>query len=436
MSQPVQPALVRAMGRWSLAALAVNTIIGGGIFGLPSLVAGLVGRASVLAVVIAGVAIAVILACYAEVASRFTQTGGTYLYVREAFGRFAGIVVGWFLLLTALTARAAVANLFVIYLGEFWPQAANPISRFLILTLLVGALTAVNYRGVGAGANVSNVFVVAKLVPLSLVCLAGAFYLIATHRVMPAASVTAGVGAWLQAMLLLFFAYGGATYALLPSGEAKDPRRHAAFAMFVALALVTLIYTLIQWAVVGVLPDPEHSARPLADVARILMGKGGAALIAVGALLSVIGYFSASMLTVPRLTFALAEQGDFPYWFAAVHRVFRTPYVSILVVAIVIWLLALVGSFAWNVTLSAVARLLYYGMVCAALPALRKKHPGAASVGLPGGPAFAVVGVVICLVLFAGVNFGESLILIATFSMALLNWLAVRRGAPTFSPPR
>src|SRR5262249_52775264 len=159
-------------------------MIGSGIFGLPSLVAGLVGRASLPAVVIAGAAIAVILACYAEVASRFTQTGGTYLYVREAFGRFAGIEVGWFTLLSALTARAGGANLFVIYLGEFWPQAANPIPRFLILTLLMGALAAVNYRGVRAGAEVSNLFVAAKLSPLGLVCLAGAFYLIATHRVM------------------------------------------------------------------------------------------------------------------------------------------------------------------------------------------------------------------------------------------------------------
>jgi basic amino acid/polyamine antiporter, APA family len=436
MPQTTQPALVRAIGRWSLAALAVNCIIGSGIFGLPSLVAGLVGTASLLAVVAAGAATAVIFACYAEVASQFTLTGGTYLYVREAFGRFAGIQVGWFLLLVRLTAAAANANLFVIYLGEFWPQANHAIPRFLVLTLLVGALAAVNYRGVRAGAEVSNAFVVAKLVPLGLVCLAGAYYLIATHRVVPAASSPVGAGAWLEAMLLLIFAYGGAESALIPAGEAKDPRRDVAFALFVALVIVTVIYTVIQWAVIGVLPEPAQSARPLADVAGILMGRAGAALVAIGALLSVLGYLSAGMLALPRSTFALAQQGDFPSWFAAIHRRFRTPHVSIFVLAILIWLLALLGSFSWNVTLSAVGRLLYYGLVCAALPVLRRKQPGAASFRLPGGPAFAVVGVVICFVLFAGVDFGKSLILAATFSIALLNWLVVRRATPASSVAR
>lgn len=435
MPQPVHP-LVRAIGRWSLAGLALNSIIGSGIFGLPSLVVGLVGRASPLAVMIAGVAIAVILACYAEVASQFTVTGGTYLYVREAFGRFAGIQVGWFLLLVRLTASAATANLFVIYGGEFWPRAANPIPRFLILTLLVGTLAAANYRGVRAGAEVSNGFVLAKLLPLSLICLAGAIYLAAHHRAVVAASSPAGARAWLEAMLLLTFSYGGAESALIPAGEAKDPRRDAAFALFVALGIVTLIYTVIQWVVVGVLPDAAHSVRPLADVAGMLMGKGGTAVVAIGALLAVLGYLSANMLTLPRSTFALAEQGDFPSWFATIHRKFRTPHVSILVIAILIWLLALLGSFSWNVTLSAAARLLYYGLVCAAVPVLRKKQSGAASFPIPGGPAFAVVGVVICLVLFAGVDLSKFLILAVTFSIALLNWLVVRRTTQAFSLPR
>ncbi len=142
------------------------------------MIAGLVGRASLIAVPVAGVAIAIIVACYAEVASQFAQTGGTYLYIRAAFGRFAGIQVGWFNLLGRLTAGAAGANLFVIYLGALWRPATLALPRFLILTPLVGILAVVNYRGVRAGTQVSNVFVVAKLVPLGLVCVVGAFYLI------------------------------------------------------------------------------------------------------------------------------------------------------------------------------------------------------------------------------------------------------------------
>ena len=422
-----QPALVRAVGRWSLVALVVNCIVGSGIFGLPSVVASLLGSASLMAVPLAGAAIAVIIACFAEVASQFTQTGGTYLYIRAAFGTCAGIQVGWFNLLGRLTAAAAGANLFVTYLGALWPSATLAIPRFLILTLLVGILATVNYRGVRAATKVSNVFVVAKLSALGVVCMLGAFYLIAHHRVIPPPTAPASGGNWLKAVLVLFFAYGGFEAALTPMREAKDPRRDSAFALFVALITVGIIYVLIQWVVVGVLPDPAHSDRPLADAMRILVGPGGAILIAIAALISVCGYLSAIVLTGPRITFALAERGDFPLLFASVHPKFRTPHISVLVFAALVWALALSGNFAWNVTLSAAARLFYYGMTCGALPLLRRKQPAAASFRVPGGPVLAVLGVGICVVLMTAVDFSKILILAATSFVALVNWLLIRR---------
>src|SRR5215467_2040034 len=103
--------LVRAIGRWSMVALAVNSIVGSGIFGLPAPVAGFVGRAAPFVVLLAGAGMAVILACYAEVASQFDETGGTYLYLRRAFGRLAGIQVAWLVLLSRLTAVAGAVNL-------------------------------------------------------------------------------------------------------------------------------------------------------------------------------------------------------------------------------------------------------------------------------------------------------------------------------------
>jgi amino acid transporter len=228
-------------------------------------------------------------------------------------------------------------------------------------------------------------------------------------------------------MLLLVFAYGGFEAALTPMSEAKNPRRDVAFALFAALFTCTVLYTMIQWAVVGILPDPAHSERPLADVAKIVLGNAGAALIAVGALVSVYGYLSANMLAVPRITFALAETGDFPSVFAAIHPRFHTPYFSILVFAFLTWLLASLGSFAWNVTLSAVARLFYYGLVCAALPVLRRKQPGAALFRLPGGYFFAALGVAICVVLITQIQLSGSLILLATVAAALVNWILVRK---------
>jgi basic amino acid/polyamine antiporter, APA family len=426
VSQPQKAVLVRAIGRWSLAALVVNSIIGSGIFKLPADVAKLVGPASIWAVPAAGLSMGVIMACFAEVSSHFNQAGGPYLYARTAFGRLMGIEMGWMLWLARLTAPAANANLFVIYLAEFWPHAREPVPRFFVLTLLVGILAVINFRGVRSGTQVSNIFTVAKLLPLFLVAIAGMFYLLAGHKVPSSVIPIAHAGSWLKAVLLLAFAYGGFESALTPMSEAKDPRRDAAFGLFVALITCTALYTTIQWVVVGVLPEPARSERPLAEVARLVLGNTGAGFIAIGALVSIYGYLSANILAVPRITFALAEGGDFPSIFSAIHAKFRTPYFSILVFALLTWLLALLGSFSWNVTLSAVTRLFYYGVGCAALPVLRKKMPGSAFFRLPGGPFFAILGVLICLVLITGVDLSGSLILLATVVVGLLNWLWVR----------
>src|SRR5262249_38558760 len=143
--------LVRAIGRWSMVALAVNSIVGSGIFGLPSPVAGFLGRASPLAVLLAGAGMGVIIACYGEVASQFTETGGTYLYLRHAFGRLAGLQVVWLMLLSRLTAVAAAMNLLVTYLAEFWPRATQPLPRLAIITGFIGVLAAGDCPGVRAG---------------------------------------------------------------------------------------------------------------------------------------------------------------------------------------------------------------------------------------------------------------------------------------------
>jgi len=429
MTSP-QTGLVRAIGRWSLAALAVNSIIGSGIFGLPATVAGLLGKRSVVAVLIAGAAMAVIMACFAEVASQFSGAGGPYLYARTAFGRLTGILVGWMLYLAQTAAPAANANLFVIYLAEFWPAAKEPWPRFIVLTLLVGVLAAINVRGARQGTAVSNVFTVAKILPLLMVVLAGAAVTIIHPAIVYPTTGAAGpvpVSAWMKAMMLLIFAYGGFESALAPMSEAKNPGRDAGFALLVALIACTVIYALVQWVVVGVLGPGSTTDRPLAEVARITMGNRGAALVAIGALVSVYGYLSAKLLAMPRVTFALAKGGDLPEMFAAVSPRFHTPWFSILFYAAAVWGLAMAGSFAWNVTLSVVARLFYYAVVCAAVIALRRKQPLAAGFRLPGGPVLAVLGVAIAVALATQVDLSKSVILGATVAAALLNWLWARR---------
>lgn len=425
-SQSTSNGLVRAIGRWSLAALIVNCIIGSGVFGLPSVLANLLGRASIVAVLLGAVAMAIILTCFAEVSSRFAQTGGPYLYAQEAFGRFMGIQVAWLVWFVRLASCAANANLFVIYLGEFWPQATLPAMKLTILTLLIGILAVINLIGVRAGTRVSTSFTVAKLSSLALVVVAGMIYLIATHRIVPGPGPVPAPNNWARAIVLLIFAYGGFEAALVSAGEAKDPKRDMPFGLFTALIICAVIYGLIQWVVVGVLPDPGHSERPLADVARIVIGHGGAAVIALGALFSIYGYLSGNMLATPRITFALAERGDFPSFFGLIHSRFRTPYFSIFVFALLVWALALFGSFAGNATLSAGSRLFYYGAICAALPVLRRKQGNAAQVQIPGGTFFAVLGVLLCAGLLTQIEYNKSIVLLVAIAVAFLNWLVVR----------
>jgi basic amino acid/polyamine antiporter, APA family len=429
--------LVRAMGRWTLTALVINSIIGSGIFGLPSVVAGYVGRQSPLAYLLAGAGIAIVIACFAEVASQFGVTGGPYLYAREAFGRFIGIEVGWLFWLAKLTAAAAAANLFTNYLAEFWPSVQETIPRLALLVGLIGFLAAVNIRGIRSGAAASNVFTVAKLAPLLFFAIAGTVFLLRAHPAIPHAaqdSAPTPIRNWLEATLVLLFAYGGFEGAVIPMAEAKDPRHDAPFALCISMATVTILFSTIQYVVIGVIPAAALTDRPLAVAARQMWGTAGAVLISAGALISVYGFLTAQMLQTPRLTFALGERGDFPQFFARVHARYRTPYVSIVAFAGMVCCLAAVGSFRSNVILSSVARLFIYGFTCASLPVLRRKHPNAHAYRLPAGNLFAALGVLFMAALASRMNRGEGVIVLVTVAVAFGNWLWAReRRGGTFN---
>jgi basic amino acid/polyamine antiporter, APA family len=401
------PTLVRAIGRWSLAALTVNCIIGSGVFGLPSVMAGLLGNASPFAWIFAAAANLIIMACFAEVSSRFEQSGGMYLYSRVAFGRTAGIGVAWFAWLGRLTASAANANLFVIYLAEFWAAARNPIPRVLVLFVLIGFLTAVNYAGVRRGTTQSNVFTAAKLTTLAVFIVAGLVFLSQAHHSLVVAIPTGPANKWLSPVLLLMFAYGGYETALMPGGEARDPRRDYPFALFVALITCTVVYTATQLIVDSLLTHPAASDRPIAAAAQVMAGTWGAALVSVGVLVSTYGYLSANILGAPRTLFAMAEQRDLSPSLAAVHSRFRTPHVAILIFSLLVCVFSIIGSFRWNIFISAVSRLIYYGSVCAALPVLRRK-PGVPSehFHLPGGDWLAVLAIAISMLLFPRLDRG------------------------------
>src|SRR6266545_5968765 len=315
MTQPTTPTLIRVMGRWTVTALVINAILGSSIFGLPSVIARSLGPASPWAWLIGAAGNAVIIACFAEVASRFTQAGGAYLYAHAALGRLPAILVGWLAYLTLLSAVAAGANLFTVNLAEFFPGVARETARIAVLTVLLVAFATVNYRGARGGASLSNLFTVGKLVPLAVFVVAGTAFLAQHPAAVPTVPPVATGRDWLQALLLIGFAYGGFDGAMFAMGEAKEPRRDAPFALGTAIVFLTVLYTGVQILVNAALPDPGAADRPLAAAARVFLGPPGAALLAGGALLSLVGFLSANFLNGPRLTYALSEHADAPALF-------------------------------------------------------------------------------------------------------------------------
>jgi amino acid transporter len=428
-------ALLRTIGRWSLAALVLNSIIGSGIFALPGTVAARLGPPSLVAWVLAALVIGVIMACFGEVASRFSGAGGPYLYAQAAFGRFIGLQMAWMAYLVRLTAAATNVNVFNAYLAEFWAPAGGRAGAAVVATLLLGVLAVVNYRGVSGGTKVSNVFAVAKTLPLLLFVALGVGFAI-RHGGLAAPSVpNPTAGGWLQVLLLLMFAYGGFEAALIPLAEAREPRRDAPFALMVALGVCTALFTSVQLGVLAFLGDPGGSDRPLSEAARVLLGGAGAGFMALAAMVSVYGYLASAMLNVPRLTYAMAEQGDLPRPLGAVHSVFRTPYVSIILFGILVWGLAVQGSLLQNLSLSAVSRLSTYGLVCAALPVLRRRDgkPGAAPpalVRIPGGTVLGVIGILSATVLATRMSGREALLLAVVVIIASAHWALARRAEP------
>ena len=161
------PTLIRAIGRWSLAGLVLNSMIGTGVFVLPGTIAGQLGWASMYAWILAAALTGAMIFCFAEVASRFSEAGGAYLYAKAAFGPFVGIQMGWMVYFVRCITAAVQANLFTTYLAELWPGAAARPAEVAVTTAFIGLHALVNVRSVGSGAKVSNVFAVVKLLPLT-----------------------------------------------------------------------------------------------------------------------------------------------------------------------------------------------------------------------------------------------------------------------------
>jgi APA family basic amino acid/polyamine antiporter len=421
-------ALLRTIGRWSLTALMINSIVGVSIFKLPADLAAKLGWLSPVSCAFAGVGILVVAGCIAEISSRYEQTGGLYLYARDALGRFSGLLVAWLTWLTRIAAPAAGANLFCVYVAQFFPALKTRTGELLVLALLIGHLAVLNYIGVRTGQRVSNFFTAVKVGFLLFFVVAGA----AAWMVKPEIRVgfelkPTSAGNWFSAILLLVYAYGGFEGALFVGGESKNPKRDTPLALLTALGCVGLLYTAVQIIVLALLPQAGTSPRPLADAMGRAAGPAGAMAIALAALLSAYGYLSANLLHAPRVTFALGEHGDFPAFFAKIHPRYRTPHVSIVMYAVVVFTFAATGNFEWNAVLSAVSRLAVYGAMAIAVPILRRRGTGQAQFLLPAPYLFSAAALLFSVILLTQMGRGEFYVVACTSVIAWLNWLFIRR---------
>ena len=419
--------LLRAVSRWQLVGLAINDVVGSGIYLLPAAAAALLGGASVWAIVLAGLAAALLVLCFAEASSYFDQPGGAYLYTREAFGRFVGFEVGWMTWLSRVAAMASFAEGFVQATTFLWPAAAGHWARAAIVCGLILPLAGINVRGVRAGAHIAVVLVIAKMLPLAFFIAVGVWFVDRSHLAILEAPRGAALG---QAALLLLFAYGGFENTPAAAGEYRNPRRNVPFALLSMILVVTLLYGAVQVVALGTLPGLARSSSPLADAAERFAGHPGAWLLTLGTMLSIAGIAGNTMLTGPRYLFALASDGYGPRLLAQVHPKYRTPAVAIVVQAVIALALAMSGSFVQLASLSVIARVATYIGTAAAVPVLRWRLADRASMRLPLGPAIPIAALLVATALLGSATEASLLAVAAALTVGCVIYVISRPGGP------
>jgi amino acid transporter len=424
-----ETSLVRAFRRGDLVAFAVNCVIGAGIFGVPALLFAKIGAASIFAVLGAALAVALITLCFAEVGSRFGETGGPYLYALRTFGPLVGFEIGYLLWIARLLGFAAVINLFLDYSGYFFPAITGGIPRVAVVSGVVAGLTLVNLIGVRRAALLNDGLTAAKLIPLFAFIVVGLFFVDRSRLgqlAMPSATGYTG------SVLLAVYAFSGFEIMSIPGGEIKDPARAIPFALLTGLGIVTLVYLGVQVVAVGTLPELATSTRPLADAARHALGGKAGAFMVVGAMLSTIGVAHTIVLAAGRLPFAMAEQGQLPALLAQVHPRYRTPWLGLAITSGCLLLVTLLSSFASAATFTVEIRILTYLATCAALPVLRRRADAPrGEFRVPAGEIVAVVSVLVCVGLLTTRPAREIWQLLAAIGLGLGLFAIMRKSKPS-----
>lgn len=381
---PQQPTLGHDLTRLDAVMILVGSVIGSGIFLVPSEIARATGSVGLMLAVwvIAGILSLFGALAYAELGSMIPHAGGQYAYLREAYGKLPAFLFGWteFMVIKA-GSIAAVAVAFAMYLGYFLPLDSAGIKIIAIACIVL--LSAVNYLGVKAGAAVQNIFTFAKVAALAALVLL-AFILADPEKssfkpFWPEMFSGELLGSFGVAMVAALWAYDGWNNVTYVAAEVQSPQRNIPLALFTGMGMVLAVYTLTTLAYSYVLPLPVMAESELvaADTASIILGSAGAGLIAAAVMISTFGTVNGMILSGSRITYAMARDKVFFQKLGEVHPRFRTPYISVLAQGIWAALLTLTGTFEQLITYVIFAAWIFYALTAAAVPVLRKKRPGA-----------------------------------------------------------
>jgi APA family basic amino acid/polyamine antiporter len=398
------PQLARRLNLFDATMIVMGGIIGSGIFMNPSVVARQVNTpALILSAWAAGGAIALAGAfVYAELSALRPQVGGQYAYIREAFHPSVAFVYGWALLLVIQTGgMAAVAVTFARYFKEL---TRVPIADWKIAAIALAALTLINCLGVRAGTTVQNVLMVTKI--LAIVALI-VFGFTVSGEVSPPASngesLTTDhwplITAFGAAMVPVLFAYGGWQTSCFIAGEVREPSKNLPRGLLIGVAGVIALYLLVNFVCVSAL-GPQGLAltsTPASEVMRLALGEKGATLIAVGIAISTLGFLSQSILTAPRVYFAMADDGLFFKSVAWLHPQTRVPVVAIALQGALAIVIAASGRYDQILNYVVSVDFIFFGLTAACIFLFRRKESDpTAGYRMPGHPVTTALFVVAC----------------------------------------
>ena len=438
MATPAAPegGLARRIGPFDATMIVMGGIIGSGIFANPHEVAReLPSAAAIFAAWALGGAVAMTGALvYAELAARRPGVGGQYAYLRDAYHPLAAFLYGWCLLLVVQTGgMAAVALIFARFAGRL---LGSPAPEWALAMAALLALTVVNCLGVAAGSRLQSVLMVVKIAAIAALVACG--LLVAA----PASSGTAGaeavgLSAFGAAMAPVLFAYGGWQTASFVAAELRDPRRDLPRALLLGVAGVVALYLGVNWACVRVLGPGGLAATPApaSAVMQAALGAGGARLIEAGIAVSTLGFLSQSMLTAPRVYYAMARDGSFFERVGRVHERTRAPVFAIALQGAFAMLLTAWGQYRQILDYMIAVDFVFFGLTASCLFVFRRRDRHAGGFEAPGHPWTTAAFVAVCWLFVANLVFQrprETLVgfaILATGVPAYLLWRRARRTA-------